>query len=183
MDDIDPLTRNVDNLQDSLTPSTQRPLDSDLVWLDVEQDGKIRDVRLSPAARTLPPDALVAEIVRVHTTAIEESQKAISAAIAMLEADPRLAALTDSKVDALRGSPTLLPNATSPSPASHSTPSYPTPPIASSMSDPTPRTQVVRTPAVPQQPREQPSTRNRQPTREEEEDMDRYYGRKSWLEY
>ncbi|MEU4319429.1 hypothetical protein AB0F85_09515 [Nocardia fluminea] len=101
MSDIDPLSDNVNNLQNSLgTPSANRP-ESDLVRLEVEQDGTIRQVQLSDAARSLTPDALVTEIVRVHTAAIEEAQQAIAAAIAALEADPRLAALTERRADAL----------------------------------------------------------------------------------
>ncbi|MFC6010201.1 hypothetical protein [Nocardia lasii] len=187
MGDIDPLSDNVIDLQNSLGTPTATHSGSDLVRLEVGPDGTIHDVQLSAAARTLPPDSLVAEIVRVHTLAVNEAQEAISAAIAMLEADPRLSALTERKTDALNQAlPTEFPTARAssvPAPqpprsaATRSTPStaaLPTP-------DSAPRFDHQPASATPPHP--QPRTRSRQPTREEEEDMDRYYNRKSWLEH
>ncbi|MFD3706138.1 hypothetical protein ACFWUP_23615 [Nocardia sp. NPDC058658] len=203
MGDIDPMADNVNHLQNSLgTPSAVRS-DSDLVRLEVGPDGTIRNVQLSAAARALTPDALVTEIVRVHTAAIEESQKAISAAIAALEADPRLAALTERKADAInqplpevRSAPPV-PTHTS-APAARPTPPQPTPtppprpavpPAPSPYARPaTPRASAPAArfdsaPPPPPHAAEQPRTRSRQPTQEEEEEMDRYYNRKSWLEH
>ncbi|MEU4600835.1 hypothetical protein [Nocardia sp. NPDC023988] len=213
MGDIDPLAGNVSHLQDSLAASVA-PADSSLVRLEVGQDGTIQSVQLSAAARAMTPDALVAEVVRVHTAAVEESQRAISAAIAALEADPRLAALTERKTDALsRALPTQTHPPTSAAPVSrpstgdtpvslpanaippssdHNTagPSRPTPvsppqtPVAPVPRPAvSPRQQPTQQAPWPSPSSEQPPARSRQPTPEEEEEMDRYYGRKSWLEY
>ncbi|KAF0846018.1 hypothetical protein [Nocardia caishijiensis] len=204
MSDIDPLTANVGHLQESLSAPADAPVD-ELVRLEVAQDGTIQSVQLSAAARAMTPDAVVAEVVRVHTAAVAASQAAISAAIAALEADPRLAALTEHKTDALsRPLPSPPPNAPLPDsrttsfapvrehprdPA-HSSPSAPPRTPAPRPSTPPLRRPVPPAPSPPtnQAPwpppsREQPPTRSRQPTPEEEEEMDRYYGRKSWLEY
>ncbi len=200
--DIDPLAGNVNHLHNSLaTPSASSP-DSHLVRLEVGQDGTIRDVQLSAAAKALAPDALVTEIIRVHTAAIEASQKAISAAIAALEADPRLAALTERKADALNqpvpevrsvpSTPTHTPAPAAPPAPPRPTPAPPRPvvppapspyarPVAPRASAPTARFDSA--PPSPPRAAEQPRTRSRQPTQEEEEEMDRYYNRKSWLEH
>lgn len=206
MGDIDPLFNNVNHLQNSLgVPAAARP-DSDLVRLEVGQDGTIRDVQLSAAARALTPDTLVTELVRVHTAAIAESQKAISAAIAALEADPRLASLTERRADALnqplpevrlvptapQHTPAPLTSASPPGPVPQHTaappsPAAPQPPSPYSRPA-TPRPSAPAAgfdsaPPPPPRAAEQPRPRSRQPTPEEEEDMDRYYGRKTWLEY
>ncbi|MFI1241064.1 hypothetical protein [Nocardia salmonicida] len=197
MGDIDRLTESVSHLQDSLgTPSVAGP-ESDLIRLEVRQDGTIREIRLSAAARALTPEALVSEIVRVHTAAIEEAQQAISAAIAALEADPRLTELTDRKADALNQAlPEVQPASKAPRhhPASTPTPALSPPqhaaPAAPSPYDrqvaPRPFAEAARfdnAPATRPTTVEQHQTRSRQPTPEEEEEMDRYYGRKSWLEH
>ncbi|GEM31487.1 hypothetical protein NN3_24940 [Nocardia neocaledoniensis NBRC 108232] len=197
MGDIDPLADKVNHLQSSLGSRSPARSDGDLVRLEVNPDGTIRDVQLSGAARALTPDELVVEIVRVHTAAVEESQKAISAAIAALEADPRLATLTERRADAL-SQPTPGARSTSPAPSNTSEPepSQPatTPPRSAVPSAPTqprlhnqpasaPASRFVSTPPPAPRAVDQPQTRSRQPTPEEEEEMDRYYGRKSWLEY
>ncbi|TCJ93561.1 hypothetical protein [Nocardia alba] len=189
MEDIDPLSKNVNHLQNSLVALSAARPDSDLVRLEVGQDGTILDVQLSAAARALTPDALVTELVRVHTVAIAESHKAISAAIAALEADPRLAALTERRADALnqplpevRSVPTAPQRAPAPPrPAASQPPSPYSRPATARPS--APAADFDSAPPPPPRAAEQPRPQSRQPTPEEEEEMDRYYGRKTWLEY
>ncbi|MGQ4616863.1 hypothetical protein [Nocardia sp. R7R-8] len=126
----------------------------DAVSVEVGPDGSLRAIRLTDNGRRLDPDTLVEAIVRLHAVALAESRKSVAAAVARIENDPRLRAQHDRTVDAL-GQP--LPH-------------------------PAPSWQQSRTRAwSPTSPPTPPQ--RRQPTAEEDEEMDRYYQRKSWLEY
>ncbi|MEV0246309.1 hypothetical protein AB0H76_06970 [Nocardia sp. NPDC050712] len=129
--------------------------------MEITSDGALRAVHLTDFGRQLAPDALAAEIVRVQSAAVAETRKAIAAAIVAIENDPRLRALTERGTDALN-----QPLRTSPPPVvAPNMPDYPPAP---------PRPAAVPPPVEP--------IDRRQPSDEEEEEMDRYYQRKSWLE-
>ncbi|MEV0292470.1 hypothetical protein [Nocardia sp. NPDC050710] len=136
MSDIDPLSWRIDRLQTALGPGGTAPA-SELVNVRVGPDGALEAIHLTDAGRRIDPDILVTEIVRVHARALTESRAAIAAAIADIENDPRLLALTARTVDALNQP-------------------LPAPPVT--------------------------SAKRGEPTPEEDEEMDRYYRRKSWLE-
>ncbi|WP_433625768.1 hypothetical protein [Nocardia sp. CA-120079] len=213
MSDIDPLTSQIDQLQSSLNQPTGASTVGAVASVEVGVDGSLQAIHLTDVGRRLDPDTLVAEIVRLHAEALAESRKAIAAAIAQIENDPRLRALKERGTDALnqprpqqqapaaspppvpqppaqpgavaRSQPRLSPEpiaSTRPRPqvqTEHSQPSA-APPRATPSAPPTarptwPRPQATTQPAEP--------LKSREPTQEEEEEMDRYYQRKSWLEY
>ncbi|MFI2476748.1 hypothetical protein [Nocardia xishanensis] len=208
MSDIDPLTGQINELQASLQSARHRP-ENQVARIEVGEDGALRAIHLTDMGRRLDPDTLCAEIVRLHTEALAESRKAISAAIAQIENDPRLQALIERSTDALnqRLPDPAPPSASSPIsvtqpllPDSATRQSVPATPASSAPRPPShvppgpgkPAPQVA--PAPPSNlPPLPPSTRgavqpslpskSREPTQEEEEEMDRYYQRKSWLEY
>lgn len=157
MSDIDPLTGNLEQLETSLTRASAASMAGDVATVEVGPDGSLRAIRLTDVGRRLDPDTLVEAIVRLHATALAESRTSVAAAIARIENDPRLRAQHDRIVDTLNQP---MPSHTAPAVASWPqprTPSWPAPQQS-----------------VPQQ--------RREPTPEEDEEMDRYYQRKSWLE-
>ncbi|WP_194819803.1 hypothetical protein [Nocardia sp. XZ_19_385] len=133
MSDIDPLSNRIDDLQAALGQGGSRH-ESPHLSVEIAPDGGLLAVHLTDSGRLLTPNALAAEIVRVQSAAVAGARKAVAAAIAAIENDPRLQALTERGVDALNQ-------------------------------------------PLPTQP-----ARRHEPTQEEEEEMDRYYQRKSWLE-
>ncbi|MEV0028975.1 hypothetical protein [Nocardia sp. NPDC050793] len=209
MSDIDPLTGQINELQASLQSARHRP-ESQVARIEVGEDGGLQAIHLTDMGRRLDPDTLCAEIVRLHAEALIESRKAISAAITEIENDPRLQALIERSTDALnqRLPAPETPPAPSPIPVSQprllnsatqqSAPVVPpssTPRIFSqvSLGPEKPVTRVAPPPPSDFPPPPPPSSRSaghpnlplksREPTQEEEEEMDRYYQRKSWLEY
>jgi hypothetical protein len=159
MSDIDPLTGNIEQLETSLTRSAAS-MAGGVATVEVEPDGSLHAIRLTDVGRRLDPDTLVDAIVRLHAAALAESRKSVAAAIAQIENDPRLRAQAARTADALNQP---LPQH-QPAPAAQSWPQ----PSASTW------------PTTPQ-PSAAPTPR-REPTPEEEEEMDCYYQRKSWLE-
>ncbi|WP_054814267.1 hypothetical protein [Nocardia arizonensis] len=165
MSDTDPLYGRIDRLQEALRDNDHRT-ENHYARIEVASDGALRAIRLTDRGRELTPDALCAEIVRLHTEVVEASSTSISAAIADIENDPRLRALTEQRTDAL--------NSRYPDPST---------PVGSDpfAAGPEPETAFARfarqTLASPE-----PDSRHREPTLDEEEEMDRYYQRKSWLE-
>ncbi|WP_280240701.1 hypothetical protein [Nocardia abscessus] len=155
MSDLDPLTGNIEQLETSLTQSSAASIAGDAATVEVGPDGSLRAIRLTDLGRRLDPDTLAESIVRLHAAALAESRTAVAAAIARIENDPRLRAVHTRTVDALDRP---LPHDASPS--------------ALSWPQPQPSTSAPIPPPAPR----------RQPTAEEEEEMDRYYQRRSWLE-
>jgi len=204
MSDIDPLTGQIDQLQLSLSQPTSASTAGAAASVEVGVDGSLR-INLTDVGRRLDADSLVAEIVRLHADALAESRAAIAAAIAQIENDPRLRALQERGTDALNQPRPQQQAPVAPTPPGRSgaenwsqTRRSPEP-IASTR----PRTQNrsaqppaapprapaapprAASPSWPQPPAATPSAepvRSREPTQEEEEEMDRYYRRESWLE-
>ncbi|WP_067462659.1 hypothetical protein [Nocardia amamiensis] len=157
MSDIDPLTSNIEQLETSLTRSATASTAGDVAAVEVDPDGSLRAIRLTDVGRRLDPDTIVEAIVRLHAAALVEARKSVAEAIAKIENDPRLRTQHDRAVDAL--------NQPVPRQAHPTTPSWPQP----------------QTPTRPA-PQQSVSQQRREPTPEEDEEMDRYYQRKSWLE-
>ncbi|MEV6323944.1 hypothetical protein ACWEPH_00950 [Nocardia beijingensis] len=157
MSDIDPLTSNIEQLETSLAQPATASMAGDVAAVEVGPDGSLRAIRLTDVGRRLDPDTLVEAIVRLHATALANARKSVAAAIAQIENDPRLRAQHERAVDALSQP---LPREVSPAAPSWSQP---------------------RTPSWPAPQQSRPQQR-REPTPEEDEEMDRYYQRKSWLE-
>ncbi|MET7772976.1 hypothetical protein [Nocardia sp. NPDC005366] len=167
MSDIDPLFGQIDRLQEALRDTSSRS-ENYYARIEVGGDSALRAIRLTDRGRELDPDVLCAEIVRLHAEAVEASRTAISAAIAHIENDPRLRTLTELRTDAL--------NSGYPGPADSVGPdSF----CAGSPEQETAFSRFARETlsTVPSE----PDSRHREPTLDEEE-MDRYYQRKSWLE-
>jgi hypothetical protein len=159
MNDVDPITGNIEQLQASLTSPAQAAMAGNIATVEVGPDGSIHAIRLTDLARRLDPDTLVETIVRLHASALAESRKSVAEAVARLENDPRLRARREQMIDALN---------------------QPLPPRQAPAAPAWPQ-QAPAWPAPPQ--RLSPPTQRREPTPEEDEEMDRYYQRKSWLEY
>ncbi|WP_280491068.1 hypothetical protein [Nocardia asiatica] len=156
MSDIDALTSNIEQLETSITQPATASMAGDIAAMEVGSDGSLRAIRLTDLGRRLDPDSLVQAIVRLHATALAEARKSVATAIAQIENDPRLRAQHDRTADAL--------NQPLPRQASPAAPSWPQP-----------------QPSWPAPEQSRPQQR-REPTLEEDEEMDRYYQRKSWLE-
>ncbi|MGV9821162.1 hypothetical protein [Nocardia xishanensis] len=204
MSDIDPLTGQINELQASLQAAPHRP-ENQLARIEVGEDGALQAIHLTDLGRQLDPDTLCAEIVRLHAEALAESRKAISAAIAEIENDPRLQALIERSTDALNQrlpepapppipatQPRLMNSATQQSaPAMPRSSTLPLPTHVPPGSEkpvtrvaPAPQPTFPPLPPVPCSAVQSSSPlKSREPTQEEEEEMDRYYQRKSWLEY
>lgn len=105
MDDIDPLTGHIENLQTSLTHGASASMAGDIASIDVGPDGSLRAIRLTDYGRRLDPDTLVEAIVRLHATALAEARTSVADAVARVENDPRLLALRERMTDALNQQP------------------------------------------------------------------------------
>ncbi|MFI5783161.1 hypothetical protein [Nocardia sp. NPDC051570] len=148
MNDIDPLTGHIENLQDSLTQGATASMAGGIASVDVGPDGSLRAIRLTDSGRRLDPDTLVEAIVRLHATALAEARKSVADAVTRLENDPRLLTQREHLIDTLHQPPPGQ---------SAAAPSFPWPQQA-------------------------PASR-REAMPDEEEELDSYYQRKSWLEY
>jgi hypothetical protein len=164
MPGIDPLAGNVEQLQASLTQSAVASMANGVASIEVGPDGSLRAIRLTAHGRRLDPDTLVDAIIRLHAAAFAEARQSVRDAVARLERDPRLLATREGMMDALSQP---LPQAFS---------------EKSTWPGPAHQSQVAAQ-AQPGSTSGQQAPVSRQPTQEEEEEMDRYYQHKSWLEY
>ncbi|MBF6062826.1 hypothetical protein IU500_13405 [Nocardia terpenica] len=105
MNDVDPLTGHIENLEASLTHGASASMAGDIASIDVGLDGSIRAIRLTDYGRRLDPDTLVEAIVRLHATALRQARNSVADAVARLENDPRLLALRERVTDAFNQQP------------------------------------------------------------------------------
>ncbi|RDI56000.1 hypothetical protein [Nocardia mexicana] len=140
------------NIEQLHTSLAGRATAGDVAEVEVGPDGSLHAIRLTDYGRRLDPDTLVDALVRLHATALTEARASVAAAVARLENDPRLLAQREDMIDAAN---------------------QPLPPQSAGAS---------RSADAPwPEPSPRPAA-HREPTLEDDEEMDRYYQRKSWLE-
>ncbi len=71
------------------------------VSVEVSADGRIRAIRLTDRARRASADKLAVTIMQVHNAALDKAHAAATAAIARLEADPRIRSARNDIADLL----------------------------------------------------------------------------------
>ncbi|MFD3701971.1 hypothetical protein ACFWUP_02375 [Nocardia sp. NPDC058658] len=179
---LDPLHANTEQLHAGLTRPASASMAGGVASVQVSADGALEAIHLTEAGRRLDPDTLVAAIVRLHAAALAESRQVVNAAIAELDADPRLRAQRERYADALDQP---LPQQQSfPAQQTQSLPPYQPP--ASQHQPPTPSQ-----PYAPEQqhpgwvsaPTAPAASTGRAPTQEDDDADDEYFQRESWLEY